>query len=193
MQLRCQVSQKLVPIREAGKFPWSFGSIVDAMPTAHPSDKEARRIVERRYNTNNNLIGDITMATITVTIVSGTDNDLAANEQAFRDAYLLHVAQKEIEDTNISDAVHSVFDQYLGASINMPAVVSFALRKLNAQPENHSYLEKRTLEFIRCNSQGKKLDDGSFENPNSDFVIGKGSKGGVKRRKDIVVDTADKA
>jgi hypothetical protein len=132
------------------------------------------------------------MTTLTVTLVSGTDDDLAANEQAFRTSYLAFVAEREIEDTNIGDAVHAVFDQYRSASINMPALAGFALTRLNVQPENFKALETRVMEYVRENADRHEKTDKetglitqAAETPRTrSFVIAKGKGGGVKRWSD---------
>jgi hypothetical protein len=131
------------------------------------------------------------MATLTITLVTGSDDDLAANEAAFRTSYLAFVAEREIEDGNIGDAVHAVFDQYKSASINMPALAGFVLQRLNVQPENFNALEARVMEYVRQNADlhEKKAKDGTItqtaEAPRTrTFTIGKGKGGGVKRWSD---------
>jgi len=129
------------------------------------------------------------MATVlTVTLVSGTDDDLAANVTAFRSAYLAFVAEREIEDAAIGDAVHAVFDQYRSASINMPALAGFALQRLNVQPENFKALEARIMDYVRENADRHEKSDKAgvviqaAEPPRTrTFVIAKGKGGGVRR------------
>jgi hypothetical protein len=122
------------------------------------------------------------MATITVSLVSGTNNDLESNIAAFRAAYENHMSEKELEDTTIGTAVNAVFDKFPSAGINLPALSSMVAGNLNSQPENFKSLSKKVADYVRANSQGKKLSDDSFENPNSAFVITKGVGGGVRRR-----------
>lgn len=103
-----------------------------------------------------------------------------------------YCAERETEQEVISEAVNAAFDKYHGANITMPALCTFALTKLNAQPENHKILTERVLAYVRDNSQGKTAEDGTVERPNSVFVIGKGKNGGVRRRADIPVKTEEK-
>jgi hypothetical protein len=131
------------------------------------------------------------MATLSVTLVSGTDNDLDANVAAFRTAYCAFVAEREIEDTNIGEAVHAVFDQYPGANINLPALCGFALQRLNVQPESFKKLEERVADFVRENADRheKKDKDGvvtQMAEPDRTrtFKIAKGKNGGVLRWSD---------
>lgn len=126
------------------------------------------------------------MSNLTITLVRHTDGsiDEAGSTRAFSAALAKHVAERETEVATIAAAVNGVFDRYLGASINMPALASMALQSLNVQPENFKALELRCLEYVRENAQGDKAEDGTVANPSSTFVIGKGKGGGVTRRCD---------
>jgi hypothetical protein len=129
------------------------------------------------------------MATLTITLVSGSDDDLAANEAAFRTSYLAFVAEREIQDDNIGNAVHAVFDQYKSATINMSARTGFVLHRLNVQPENFKALETRVMEYVRSNADRHEKSDKETgvitqdaEAPRTrTFVIAKGKGGGVRR------------
>lgn len=126
------------------------------------------------------------MATsLTVQLVD-TDGhiDQAQSEAAFRSALLKHIAERETEQEQIAEAVSALFDQYKGASINMPAVASMTAQRLNAQPETFKVLSERVLDYVRANSQGETQEDGTVERPDSLFVIGKGKGGGCYRRAD---------
>lgn len=126
------------------------------------------------------------MSSITVNLVTVDGRtDEAASEEAFRTAMKAHIASRELELSTIADAVNAVFDRYLGTSINMPALTSFALQELNAQPENHKVLSERVAQYVRDNAQGEKdKETGAVARPDSLFVIGKGKGGGVTRRAD---------
>lgn len=109
--------------------------------------------------------------------------------EKFRSAMLKHIAESETELATIATAVGAVFDQYKGASINMPALCNFALGRLNAQPENYKSLSDRVAQYVRDNAQGKDLTpkgqkEKVWENSSSLFVISKGVGGGVCRRAD---------
>lgn len=119
-------------------------------------------------------------------VVRGSDGsvDAEATIGKFGTDLARYIAERETEQETIANAVHAVFDHYKGASLNMPALVSMTLTKLNAQPESFKALSDRVLSFVRENAQGE-TKDGVSERPNSLFVIGKGKGGGVKRRSDI--------
>lgn len=102
----------------------------------------------------------------------GVDQD--ASLEAARSAIAKHIAEREVEQTEIASAVTALFDQYKGQSIPMPTLGSMVAHKLNAQPENHKVLAERTLAYVRANAKG----DSSL------FVIGKGKGGGAYRRAD---------
>lgn len=93
-------------------------------------------------------------------------------------------ANQEAENATISQAIHAMFDQYKGARLNMPYLTGEVLRRLEAKPDTYKVLTDKVQGFIRSQSQGKTLDDGSVENPQSVFVISKGKGGGVSRRVD---------
>lgn len=118
--------------------------------------------------------------------------DREASLDKFEAELVKYCAERETEQEVISEAVNAAFDKYPGAVITMPAVCTFALSKLNAQPENHKILTERVQSYIRENSQGKVAEDGTAERPDSMFVIGKGKNGGVRRRADIPVKTEEK-
>lgn len=132
------------------------------------------------------------MATLTITLVEDTDGvDQSATTAAFRTALASYVAEREIQDGNIGEAVHAVFDQYPTANINMPALAGFVLQRLNAQPENFNALEERVMEYVRKNADLPTLKDKAGnvtqvgEAPRTrTFAIGKGKGGGVKRWSD---------
>jgi hypothetical protein len=126
------------------------------------------------------------MAAISVTVISGTDNDLLANENAFRKAYLAYIANRDVEEDNISSAVHALFDRFPTANLNVPYIETQVATALNALPENHAAITKKVGEWLRANNQGKKLEDGSYERPDSAFVTTKGVRGGVRRRSDML-------
>ena len=134
----------------------------------------------------------MTTTTLTIALVVTADGiDQDASRQAFNSALVNYVAEREVEDDNIGSAVHAVFDQYPSANINMPALTSYVLQKLNAQPENFNTLEVRVMEYVRSNADlSEKKDKAgniiqSAEAPRTRaFVIGKGKGGGVKRWSD---------
>lgn len=96
-----------------------------------------------------------------------------------------YVAERELEEETVGEAVHAVFDKFKGTGINCPALQSLSLQQLNAQPSNWQSLGERVMEYVRGNSQGEKAEDGTYANPTSLFVIAKGKNGGVRRRSDI--------
>lgn len=115
------------------------------------------------------------MPTISIEVVRSFDGsvDMTASLMSAKTAIEKFVADKESEDTAINVAVHEVFDQFKGASINMPALVSLTIQKLGGSPENFKVLGDKVSAFIRGNS-------GDF----GVFTITKGRGGGVRRNSD---------
>jgi len=132
---------------------------------------------------------------LTVTLVTedGVINQEKSTE-AFRGALLRYVAGRETEDALIQEAVTSLFDQFKGQAIPMPAVCSMTAQKLNAVPENFKILSDRVGDYVRANSQetGSEKEGNLVEHPDSLFVIAKGKGGGVSRRADRPVKTDSK-
>lgn len=127
--------------------------------------------------------------TLSFILVVGNRDASLANAAA---AYDKHIAERETEEQTISEAVHSVFDQYPGAALTMPTIEGMTLRVLNAQPSNWKALGKRVLEYVRANSDrtAVKDDDGNIVTPaeaprTRTFGISKGVGGGVKRWADV--------
>lgn len=99
--------------------------------------------------------------------------DLDATTAKFRGALEVYLAERETELSQIAEAVHGVFDQYKGVSLNMPALLNFALGRLNPTPATHALLSERTVEYVRDNAGEGKI-----------FTIAKGKGGGVRRNAD---------
>lgn len=118
--------------------------------------------------------------TIVLALTSSGTVDRDATLTACENAIDTYVAERELESETIAKAVHGVFDQYKGASINMPALAGFALQRLNAQPANFNVLEERTMEYVRANAGTRESG--------AEFAIGKGKGGGVKRWADQPVE-----
>lgn len=113
--------------------------------------------------------------------------DLDAMTVAARNALVRLEAERETEEATIADAVNAIFDEFKGAAINMPALLSMTTQRLNAQPSNFKVLSERASAYVHENSQGDTdKATGAVQRPNSLFVIGKGKGGGVRRRADIV-------
>lgn len=115
------------------------------------------------------------MPTISIEVVRFFDGsvDMTASIMAAKAAIEKFVSDKESEDTAINVAVHEVFDQFKGANINMPALVSLVVQKLGGSPENFKALGDKVATFVRDNS-------GDF----GVFTITKGRGGGVRRNSD---------
>ena len=130
-------------------------------------------------------MSNINLAVYCVRFENG-EIDHEATLEKFSSDLIKFQAERELENATIGNAVHSLFDQYRGARLNTPFVVGEVLRKLNVQPENYKTLTDKVQGFIHSQSQGKTAEDGSVENPNSVFVIGRGKGGGIARRSDMV-------
>lgn len=118
----------------------------------------------------------INLATFAVRDEAG-ELDLSATVAKFEGALLQYQAERETELATIGAAVNAVFDAHKGASINMPAVTSLALQKLNVQPETYKALSERVQAFVR--------DNASEERGGGIFRIAKGKGGGVSRWADV--------
>jgi hypothetical protein len=126
------------------------------------------------------------MSTLTVSLVSVNGRiDQAASTEAFTTALSKHIAEVEVESALIGEAVASIFEQYKGQALPMPAVSGMAAQKLNATPENYAVLTKRVSEYLRGNSQDPLLDKSDLTT--SLFVIARGPNGGCRLRADMPV------
>lgn len=128
----------------------------------------------------------MSLSITTTLVINGDQIDQAASTAAFHTNLVKLVAERETQTEQIRDAVEALFDQYRGTSINMPAIASMTCQHLNAQPETFKVLSERVLAYVRENAQGKALPDGTYERPDSLFVIEKGKGGGCYRRADHV-------
>ena len=111
--------------------------------------------------------------------------DHEASLQEFSDLIIKFGEEQDQENKVIAGAVHALFDRFKGARLNTPFVVGEVLRGLNVRPENFKTLTEKVQGFIRGQSQGETLPDGSHENPASVFVISRGKGGGIARRADM--------
>ena len=100
---------------------------------------------------------------LTVALVTGDDGRINqdASVEAFRSALVRRTAELETEEVQIAQAVNDLFDQYMGTSINVPAVCSMAAQKLNVQPENFATISERVASYVRSHSQETKNEDGT--------------------------------
>jgi hypothetical protein len=124
----------------------------------------------------------INMATYAVRDAAGVvDSDATvAKFSADLDTY---IAERETEETVISNAVNSVFDNYKGARMSVPFVIREALTALNvsAMPNALGPLTKRVHSYLSDNAKGD----------NSLFLIVKGPRGGCSRRADKATAATD--
>ena len=127
-------------------------------------------------NSNNN--------TLTVSLVLGSDGrvDSDATVDGFVDQLARHIESRELEGSAIEAAVLGVIEECKRPT-SMATLAGLAAARLNAQPENHSILVARAMEYLQNNCQGKKLaGDAGYERPNSLLVSSKGPGGGVSLR-----------
>lgn len=110
--------------------------------------------------------------------------DHEASIGAFATKLLQLEAQLEQEEKDIGAAVHALFDEWKGARLNVPFILSSVVRTLGATPEDHKSMSTKVHKYLQNRSQGKALPDGGWERPNSLFHIGLGKGGGVSRRSD---------
>lgn len=131
---------------------------------------------------------------LNVTLVHNSDGtiDQAASEAAFSSTLSAHIADREMQDTLISEKVSELFEAFKGQAIPLPTVASMVAQKLNALPANFKTLSERVANFVRANSQGETAKDGSVERPNSYLIVSKGKGGGVAVRADRPVKADSK-
>lgn len=131
------------------------------------------------------------MATLIITLINDDNGqvDVQATMAAAEDQITTYKANRELEQDSILNALNAVFEAHPGVNMNMPFVITEALRTLNvaASPANYQTLHDAVHEYIQANSQGKtdKLTK-LVERPESYFVIGKGKGNGLRRRADMV-------
>jgi predicted secreted protein len=104
--------------------------------------------------------------------------DELASLNKFRDALGKFTAERETEETTIAAAVTEVFDENKGVNINMPALQSLVLHKLNVSPATFKVMGDRVAEYVRAHSSAKREEGGLYK-------IGKGKGGGVSRWSDV--------
>lgn len=114
----------------------------------------------------------ITMNTYLVRAANG-GIDHEATCLKFAGDLLKYEAERETENAVVGDAVGAVFDQFKGARLNMPAVVSYSLTRLNVQPANYKTLADRVHSYIQDHAGPR--ESGAL------FSIAKGKNGGVCR------------
>lgn len=126
---------------------------------------------------------------ITLTVPFSLDKETLSRSAAA--AAVKYLTDRGEQDEAIAGAVESIFDQYRGTSINMPALASMACQRLNVQPENFNSVEERVLDYVRANADLHEKKDKAgkvvqtAEAPRTRlFAIGKGKGGGVKRWSD---------
>jgi hypothetical protein len=113
-------------------------------------------------------------ATITTKLITKDGSiDVDASCQEFADSLTKFVAEHEVEQSALGDAVSAVFDKYKGEPVTLTALAAMALGVLNAAPTNYAQLESRVKQYVRDNAgEGGTLS------------ISKGKNGGVRRLAD---------
>jgi hypothetical protein len=97
--------------------------------------------------------------------------DVDGTMEKFQGVLLQYQAERETELATIGAAVNAVFDNFRGTAINMPALTTLTLQRLNCQPETCKALTARILDYVRSNA-------------GTVFQIAKGKGGGVSRISD---------
>lgn len=154
-------------------------------------------LVKSSYGENSMGIGLISYNTLGEYVERGIDGkiDFDATMAKFSTQLTEYEAVCEKEDATIADAVHAVFDSKVmrGGSVNMDAIVTFALGSLNPNTDNYAILRDRIKNWIRANSdQSEKKKEGIIISPaepprTRTFSISKGKGGGVRRWADIPI------
>lgn len=120
---------------------------------------------------------------IVVALVCGPNGmiDLDASRTSFETEMSKFIVQNEAQEATVVAAIKDVFDNHAGKALTMDAIKTFALAKLNVQPENHSSLSTRITDYVRANNKG----DTSL------FVSKKGRGGGMMRRSDMTTTESE--
>ena len=121
---------------------------------------------------------DSNTISMNVTVVrSGGKVDRNATLAKLSDDVSAYFDQMESEESNFAKAVDKVFSSHPGAALAMTTLVPFALRELNAQPDNFSALSERLKDYIR-NNTGERSSGALFKSS-------RGRGGGLLRWSDI--------
>jgi hypothetical protein len=131
------------------------------------------------------------MATLTLSLalVSGTDNDLAANLVLFEEAYTALLEERAASFDMIATAVDEVFDTHNKAPLAMPTLVNFAMQRLSYTPETFKALSDSVADYVRENADRHEKTDketgviiqAAEKAGTRKFKIAKGKGGGVSR------------
>jgi hypothetical protein len=95
--------------------------------------------------------------------------DIAVSVQAYEDALTAWVNDKDTISDSVSTAVEAVLDMYPGKRIPMPALLSAAVMKLDAAPDQHAALSKQCHTYVTQQAAAGNI-----------FIV-KGAGGGVGR------------
>jgi len=125
---------------------------------------------------------------MTVELVSGTDDDRAANVYVFQEAYDLFIAANLNLSDKIAGAVDAVFDEYPNKPIVIPSLVNAAMGHLTYSLNTFKSLSDSIVEYVRENADRTDRKDRAgnvISSAEADrtrkFKIGKGANGGVTR------------
>lgn len=119
-------------------------------------------------------------------------NGLVDEDASFavaKEAIQAYKLEQEKGLKEIAETMMAIFEQYKKAAVNVPFLTSEVCRRLGVSPGNFKEITEKVEMFLKNNSQGKTLEDGSVEHPNSLYVITRGKSGGVRLRSDIVAST----
>jgi hypothetical protein len=103
-------------------------------------------------------------------IAHATDSQLEEKVRAFRVKLWDQRREAELllQNVDFTEAIESVYAEYGDVSINMPALATLVLQRLNARPDNYRLLADKAMTFIR----------------NADWLmVTKGKGGGVKNKR----------
>lgn len=68
-------------------------------------------------------------------------------------------AQLEVTGTKVKDAILSVFAKHKGANLNKPALTSFAMTALDANPQNYATYQEGINAFLLPTEKGGNVGD----------------------------------
>ena len=129
-------------------------------------------------------------------LVRGADGeiDVEASVNRFRNAVIVAKEKVSADLTRIAEAVSAVFDQYKGAHIQIDAIKSMALQRLNVHHTVYTEIGDRVHKYVQEHTADSKREDGlTVHGVAPLFVLRKGKHGGFARLSDQEAKPAETA
>lgn len=109
--------------------------------------------------------------------------DVEASVTKFRNAVTIAAETRKNDLEVVAVNVAAVYDQYPGAYIQIDALKSFVLRRLDVSPAAYSEIAERVHKYVQENTEaGNGITEAGTP---ALFVLKKGKGGGFARRADL--------